>query len=120
MKMVTNQIEVSSFEIMVVSFSLCLQTFGLAIVYHPGHPGTDRTFMNEFSMCLENVSSRHVKLFLCGDFNYWLDAPASKPYTEEFLSLLSANNIKNIATMPTDFSGHTLGLVLAPIESDFI
>ena len=58
MKMVGNQIEVSSFEIMEVSFSLCLQTFKLAIVYRPGHSGTDRTFMNEFGMFLEDVS-RH-------------------------------------------------------------
>ena len=119
MKIVGNQIEVSSFEIMEVSFSLCLQTFKLAVVYRPGHPGTDRTFMNEFGMFLEDVS-RHEKLLLCGDFNYWLDTRASKPYTEEFLGLLNANNIKNFVMMPTHVSGHTLDLVLAPTESDFV
>ena len=62
--------------IMEVSFSLCLQTLKLAIVYRPGHPGTDRTFMNEFGMFLEDVS-RHEKLLLCGNFKYWLDTPAS-------------------------------------------
>ena len=119
MKMVGNEIEVSSFEIMEVSFSLCLQTFKLAIVYRPGHPGTDRTFMNEFGMFLEGVS-RHEKLLLCGDFNYWLDTPASKPYTEEFVGLLNANNMKNFVMMPTHVSGHTLDLVLALTESDFV
>ena len=103
MKMVGNETEVSSFEIMEVSFSLCLQTFKLALVYRPGHPGTDRTFMNEFGMFLKDVS-RHEKLLLCGDFNYWLDTPASKPYTEEFVGLLNANNIKNFVMMPTHVS----------------
>ena len=106
MKMVSNQIEVSSFETMEVSFSLCLQTFKLAIVYRPGHLGTDRTFMNEFGMFLEDVS-RHENLLLCGDFNYWLDNPASKPYTEEFLGLLNTNDIKNFVMMPTRFWPYT-------------
>ena len=75
--------------------------------------------MNEFGMFLEDVS-RHEKLLLCGDFNYWLDTPASKPYTEEFVGLLNANNIKNFVMMPTHVSGHTLDLVLAPTESDFV
>ena len=71
MKMIGNEIEVSSFEIMELSFSLCLKTFKLAIVYCPGHPGTDRTFMNEIGMFLEDVS-RHEKLLLCGEFYYWV------------------------------------------------
>ena len=70
-------------------------------------------------MFLEDVS-RHEKLLLCGDFSYWLDTPASKPYTEEFVGLLNANDIKNFVMMPTHVSGHTLDLVLAPTESDFV
>ena len=70
-------------------------------------------------MFLEDVS-RHEKLLLCGDFNCWLDTPASKPYTEEFVGLLNANNIKNFVMMPTHVSDHTLDLVLAPTESDFV
>ena len=53
-------------------------------------------------------------------FDYWLDTPASKPYTEEFVGLLNANNIKNFVMMPTHVSGHTHDLVLAPTESDFV
>ena len=54
------------------------------------------------------------------NFCYWLDTPALKPYTEEFLGLLNASNIKNFVMMPTHVSGHTLDLVLAPTESDFV
>ena len=54
-RMVGNQIEVSSFKIMEVSLSLCLQTFKMAIVYRPDHPGTGRTFMNEFSICSDRL-----------------------------------------------------------------
>ena len=53
----TGHAEISSFEVMEVTFSLCLQTFRVAIIYRPGHPGTDRTFMDEFSLTLEGVLS---------------------------------------------------------------
>ena len=62
-----------------------LQNIRMAILYRPGHPGTDRAFMEEFSQFHEILSVCREKLVIC-DFNYWLDNPSLKPYTNEFMS----------------------------------
>ena len=64
-------------------------------------------------MCLE-------KLVICGDFNYWLDNPSLKPYTNEFMSLLDINNMSNYVQVPMHISGHILDLVLTPVDVDFV
>ena len=119
-KAVAGHTEISSFEVMEVAFSLCLQSFRVVIVYRPGHPGTDRTFMDEFSMFLESMMSGHGNPLICGDFNYWVDDPISKPYTQEFMRLLYINNMENHVSVPTHVSGHTLDLVLAPVGTDLV
>ena len=121
LKLITNSnIEASSFEFMEVTFNLGLQAFRLAIVYRPGHPGTDPVFMEEFGLFLEVLLSRSERLIVCGDFNYWLDDPSSKPYTNEFLDLLDLNNMSNSVSVPTHLSGHTLDLVLTTANSDCV
>ena len=32
---------------------------------------------------------------ICGDFNYWVDDPSSKPFSAEFIELLDLNNFEN-------------------------
>ena len=90
---VPNQMDMSSFEILEITFSLHLQNVRMAILYCPGHPGTDRAFIDEFGQFLEISSVCREKLVICGDFNYWLDNPSLKPYTNEFMSLLDVNNM---------------------------
>ena len=92
----------------------------MAILYHPGHPGTDRAFMEEFGQFLEILSVFEEKLVICGDFNYWLDNPSLKSYTNEFMSLLDINNMSNYVQMPTRISGHILDLVLTPVGADLV
>ena len=107
-KPVSSDIEASSFELMEVCFSWHQQTFKLALVYRPGHSGTDRAFMEEFGFFLESLLARPEKLIICGDFNYWVDNPASKPFSAEFVELLDLNNLYNHVSMPAHMSGHTL------------
>ena len=111
---VASDLEVSSFELMEVCFSWHQQTFKLALIYRPGHSGTDRAFMEEFGFFLDSLLARPGKLIICGDFNYWVDDPASKPFSAEFVELLDLNNLYNHVSMPTHISGHTLDLVLTP------
>ena len=63
--------------------------------YRPSHPGTHCAFMEEFGQFLEILSVCWEKLVICGDFNYGLDNPSLKPYTNEFMSLLDINNMPN-------------------------
>ena len=46
----------SPLEFLEITFSFHLQNIRMAILYHPGHPGTDRAFMEEFGQFLEILS----------------------------------------------------------------
>lgn len=120
MKHVTGNSIISSFELMEVSFSYRCQAIKICIVYRPGHPGTDRAFMDEFGSFLESLLEVGGKILICGDFNYWVDDPSSKPFSTEFMELLDLRNFCNHVSFPTHISGHSLDLVLAPIESDYV
>ena len=76
-----NHMDVSSFEFLEINFSFHLQNITKAILYHPGHPGTDRAFMDEFGQFLKILSMCREKLVICGDFNYWIDNLSLKPYS---------------------------------------
>ena len=92
----------------------------VAVVYRPGHPGTDRNFLDEFSIFLDHLLTSSGRSLICGDFNYWIDNPSGKAYSMEFISLLDINNFVNSVVGPTHVSGHTLDLVLSSINSDFV
>ena len=119
-KVITNHVDISSFEIMEFTFGVSSHSVRMAIVYRPGHPGTDRAFIEEFGQFLETFSVCREKLVICGDFNYWVDNPTLKPYSDEFLRLLDINNIANHVSVPTHISGHTLDLILTPEGSDLV
>ena len=106
-RVVPNHMDVSSFEFLEITFSFHLQNIRMAILYHPGHPGTDHAFMEEFGQFLEILSVCREKLVMCGDFNFWLDNPSLKPYANEFMSLLDINNISNYVQMPTHLWSHS-------------
>lgn len=110
----------NSFEIMEIKMTVNSQTIRLAVVYRPGHPGTDMSFLAEFATFLENFSLKQGKLLICGDFNYWLDNPSAKPYSPEFLELIDQNNFCNLVDSPTHISGHTLDLVMSPVDSEYV
>ena len=80
---VSNHMDVFSFEFLEITFSLHLQNIRMAILYRPGHPGTDRAFIEEFGQFLEILSVCREKLVICGDFNYWLDNPSLKSYIND-------------------------------------
>ena len=46
-------LNVSSFEYTKVVINKNSSVMRLAVVYHPGHPGMDRTFMEEFDSFIE-------------------------------------------------------------------
>ena len=70
LRVVPNHTDVSSFEFLEITFSFHLQNIRMALSYRPGHPGTDRAFMEEFGQFLETLSVCQEKLVIFGDFNY--------------------------------------------------
>ena len=119
-RMIHSDLVVSSFEFMEVAINVNHQVARLAVVYRPGHPATDRNFIEEFGMFLENFTAKTGKLMICGDFNYWVDSPVLKPYSREFLELIAQNNFANHVSGSTHISGHTLDLVVSPVDSNYI
>ena len=113
-------LQFTSFEIMRTKFTSHSETVHLIVVYRPGHPGTDRTFLDEFGSFLDSLLDVRGKIVICGDFNYWIDDPLSKPYSSEFLELLDINNFYNYVASPTHIFGHTLDLVLSPVGVDCV
>ena len=91
----------NSFDIMEIKMTINSQTIRLAVVYRPGHPGTDIDFLADFGTFLESFSLKSGRLLVCGDFNYWLDDPTAKPYSSEFLELIEQNNFRNLVDSPT-------------------
>ena len=63
-RIVPNHMDVSSFEFLEITFSFHLQNIKMAILYCPGHPGTDRAFMEEFGQFLEILSVCREKLVI--------------------------------------------------------
>ena len=116
-RIIPSNLNFSSFEYMEVVISRNCSVLRIALVYRPGHSGTDRLFMDEFDSFIELFSSKNGRLLMCGDFNYWIDDPARKPYSSEFVELLDSNNFVNHVQIPTHASGHTLDLVLSPSGS---
>ena len=110
----------TSFEIMKIKFKSHREDVHLFVVYRPGHSGTDRTFLEEFNTFLESLLGVQGKIVICGDFNYWVDDPLSKPFSAEFLELLDINNYYNFVSSPTHRFGHTLDLVLSPVGMDCV
>ena len=55
-RVIPNHMDVSSFEFLEITFSLHLQNIRMEILYYPGHPETDRAFMEEFGQFLEILS----------------------------------------------------------------
>ena len=119
-KHVVNRPQSSSFELMEARFQLHGEVTHIYIVYRPGHPGTDLTFIEEFGAFLESLLMVTGRILICGDFNYWVDEPASKPFTIDFLELLETNNIINHVSSPTHLRGHTLDLILTPNETSYV
>ena len=117
---IPNHMDVSSFEFLEITFSFHLQNIRMAILYRPGHPGIDRAFMEEFGQFFEILSVCREKFVICGDFNYWLDNPSLKPYTNEYMSLLDINNMSNYVQVPTHISGHILDIILTPVGVDLV
>ena len=53
-RVVPSHMDVSYFEFMEITFSFHLQNIRMAILYRPGHPGTDRAFMEELASLLRS------------------------------------------------------------------
>ena len=111
-KLLSNFHSTNSFE--VLAFSICSLkiSFNIAVVYRPGHAGTDLSFYDDFNEFLSSFTDLGNHFLICGDFNYWVDNPIGKLFTLNFISLLDSHNCTNVVNEPTHSAGHTLDLII--------
>ena len=83
-------------------------------------PSSDEVlFRDEFRLYLESLNLVGSEVFVCGDFNFWVDdvENESAKYFIETMNLLGYENRMNKITSNT---GHILDLVFSEADKDLI
>ena len=62
--------------------------------------------MEEFGSFLDGLLLVGGNSVICGDFNYWVDDPSSKPFSAEFVELLDLSTFENFVFSYTPFRPH--------------
>ena len=101
-----------SFEALAFSLYYDKLKFNIAVIYRPGHAGTDLSFCEQFNEFLSSFTELGEHFLVCGDFNYWVDNPSKKHFTSNFLDILDSNDCINAVAGPTHIAGHTLDLII--------
>ena len=119
-KILSNFHNNNSFEVLACTFYLSNRSINTAVVYRPGHSGTDALFMHEFNEFMSAFTSLGNDFFICGDFNYWINNPDNKPHTLKFIEVLNDHSCVNSTPKPTHKAGNILDLVIHEVENKLI
>ena len=102
----------SSFEYLNIDFNHNCEKIKFIVVYRP--PDFSKaTFTEEFQDLLNTLVNEPRKVYICGDFNLWLDDQEDRD-AKCFLELMDSVNYTNKVMVPTSRSGH----ILQPIFCD--
>lgn len=100
----------NSFEYLEVNFYYNNNFFKFIIIYRP--PSSSKpVFLEDYSKLTESIDCPFHSLFICGDFNLWMD-DNNDPYVKRFKENLDIFNLANMVTIPTSRGGHILDLIL--------
>ena len=107
-----------SFEHMQVSWEVSGRKFTFIVVYRPPHTRAG-LFIEEFQIYLESVDMVSANVFICGDFNIWVDDENNGSATE-FIEMMNSLNLENKVNRATSVSGHTLDLVFCDMDHNLV
>ena len=113
---------VESFEHLQVSFGLGGRKFVIIVVYRPPSPRVNavlENFLEEFRMYLETVDTVSANVFICGDFNFWLDDIDSYGVSG-FIEMMDILHFSNKVDKVTSSTGHILDLVFCDTVHNLI
>ena len=104
-----------SFEHLNIDFNHNRERIKFIVVYRP--PTIDgvsclKKFWEEIHLLLSTLDNNTRKIYICGDFNFWVDDP-NNSNARQFLEIMDCSNYINHVTAPTAKYGHTLDLVLS-------
>ena len=88
------------------------------IIYRP--PDTNiNNFIDELRLYLETIDMVSTNIFICGDFNLWIDDISARGVTD-FGDLLDYFGLRNLVDAATLVSGHILDLVITDSDSGLV
>ena len=94
------------------------QNLTLIVVYRP--PETNKaTFVNEFFEYLDNLDCDTKQVFICGDFNLWIDDENDR-HAREFMDSMDSRQFSNKVNEVTSRSGHMLDLIFCDGDRDVL
>ena len=103
-----------SFEHLNIDFNHNREKMKFIVVYRPPKivGVTHHKFREDLQHLLSTLVDNTRKLYICGDFNFWVDDPCDNNACQ-FLEIMDSSNYTNHVNAPTTRSGHTLDLVLS-------
>ena len=98
-----------SFEYLALEFKANNVQFLFVVVYRPPQL-SKATFLEEFSVLLDCFENEKCHVYICGDFNLWLE-DYRDTNVKKFLDLMNNMNFVNKVNVFTSRSGHILDAV---------
>lgn len=100
-----------TFEYLNIDFIYNNEKIKFIVVYRPPSSSLPK-FREEFQEVMNTLVGEQRKVYICGDFNHWVDDPTDNAAVQ-FLDLMDCMNFTNDVNVPTARSGHTLDLVFS-------
>jgi hypothetical protein len=107
-----------SFEYLDVQFSIRSQHIRLIVIYRPPDSSFP-TFVDEFALLLEGISSTRRKLIILGDFNLHIDFSCNVA-GQRFLALIESFGMVQRVSGATHKRGHKLDLIITRLGDDMV
>ena len=105
-----------TFELMEVSCEIAGRKSIFIVVYQPPESRVN-TFIEELCLYLESVDMVNVNVFICGDFNIWLEDTGNSSVIA-FTEMMYSFNFNNKVNEATSVGGHVLDLVFSDSDHD--
>ena len=107
-----------NFELLQASCMHRGKKFVFIVVYRS--PGSNEAlFRDEFRLYLESLNAAGSQVFVCGDFNFWVD-DTDNQNAQDFIETMNALGYKNVVNKITSNTGHMLDLVFSENDNDLI
>ncbi|MEL7520346.1 MAG: endonuclease/exonuclease/phosphatase family protein, partial [Cyanobacteria bacterium J06553_1] len=101
----------STFEHLIIDFNYNREKLKFIVVYKPPK-SSESPFREQLQDLLDTMVDETRKVYICGDFNQWVEDPNSRNAVL-FLELMDSFNFTNNVNTPTSRRGHTLDLVFS-------
>ena len=107
-----------SFEYLALEFRAKNVQFLFIVVYRPPHL-SKAMFLEEFSVLLDCFENEKSHVYICGDFNLWLE-DYNDVNVKKLLDLMNNMNFINKVKVFTSRSDHILDAVFCYVEDNFL